>query len=195
MEPNDLDLGELVSQLASEILAAVNGGGDLESWATERLDGLIHGTALDKACTLVAEQFLTSDPPQTGYWDHLLVTLALHSTRTKQRHSFSACTAVLRHLGDMLSEERPKQFNSPMLTTMASAMTMVLATQYRLKQDIEDTMLRLCEQFPEVLPEIADHCQAIWKRHGQMSGRRGLFLWDIRKQEWRLTQDFASYAR
>ena len=146
MAPNDVDLDQLVAQLASEILAAVDREGKLESWATERLDGSINEAALDKACTQLAEQFLTSDPPQTGLWEHLLVTLAFRSSRTQKHHGLSACKSVLLHLGTLLSEERPEHFIAPTLMTFASAMTVVLAIQYKLTQDIEATIRRLCEK-------------------------------------------------
>ena len=41
--------------------------------------------------------------------------------------------------------------------------------------------------------ELAEQCQNIWTRRGQMSGRPGLFLWDQRRHEWRLAQDFKPY--
>ena len=100
---------------------------------------------------------------------------------------------MLRHLSDFLVEGHPELFNPSKLMIFAGAMTVVLASQYRLTQDIEVSMRRLCERFPEQLPEIAEQCQDIWKLRGQMTGRRGLFLWDMRQQEWRLAQDFTPY--
>lgn len=190
MEPNDVDLDQLVADLVSEILAVADRAGELDAWATERLNDSINDEALDKACTQLAEQFLTSDPPQTGAWEHLLVTLAIHSCRSKQLQGMNACQSMLRQLRDFLVDGQPKHFNPSKLMVIASAMTVVLASQYRLTQDIEVSIRQLCERFPEQLPEIAEQCQDIWKRRGQETGRRGLFVWDVRQQEWRLAQDF-----
>jgi hypothetical protein len=75
MEPDEPDQDQLVTQLVNEILVAVDQVGELKSWVVERLDGPINDAALHEACTQVAEQFLSSTPPQTGFWEHLLLTL------------------------------------------------------------------------------------------------------------------------
>ncbi len=192
MEPDEPDQDQLVTQLVNEILVAVDQVGELKSWVVERLDGPINDAALHEACTQVAEQFLSSTPPQTGFWEHLLLTLAVHS-RNRQPSGLSACKSVVQHLSDLLGDERLRHFKAPELVTLASAMTVALAIQDKLTQDVEATICRLCGGFPDVLPEIANQCQGIWKRRGQMSGRPGLFLWDVRRQEWRLAQEFKPY--
>jgi len=193
MTPDEEDQARLVAQLASEISVAVDRVGEFESWVAKRLDGSIDDDALDQACTRVAEKFLTSDPPQTGAWEHLLVTLAVHSSRSRDHHGLDACRAVVGQVSDMLGDERLGHFKPAQIMTLASAMTIVLAVQDRLHQDVEETIRRLCDGFPDVLPQIAEQCQDIWTRRGQMSGRPGMFLWDRRRQEWRLAQDFKPY--
>ena len=193
MEPDETDQDQLVAKLVSEILPVVDRVGELQVWVEERLDGSINDAALQQACIQIAEQYLNSDPPQTGSWEHLLVTLAVHSGKTRRHFGLSACRSVVRHLCDLLGDERLRHFDAPKSITLASALTVVLAIQDRLTQDVEVAVRRLCDGFPDMLPEIADRCQDIWKRHGQMSSRPGLFLWDVRRHEWRLAQDFKPY--
>ena len=77
--------------------------------------------------------------------------------------------------------------------TLTSAITLVIAAQRKLRQTGESTIGLLCDKFTDCLPEMAERCQDIWRRHGQMSGVEGPFVWDGRNHEWRLRQDFRAH--
>ena len=183
---------ELVAQLVREVADAVGQVGELEAWVAKHLDGSVDETA-KQACVQAAEQFLVGTPPQIGAWEHLLVTLAFHSGRNREQTGLDTCKSIIEHLTGQLGGDPSRPFNTPELTTLASAMTVVLAIQDKLRQDIEESMRRMCDQFPAAVAEVAEHCQDIWKRRGQMSGRRGLFVWDVPRGEWRLARDFKPY--
>ena len=192
MEPHKADQEQQVTEWVNEIGQAVGQVGQLEAWVAKQLDGTA-GAAPEQACAEAAKQFLDSTPSDIGAWEHLLVTLAFHSGRTREQHGLNTCKSIIEHLVDRLHAEPHGEFNTPELTTLASAMTVVLAIEDRLQQDVEEAMRGICERFPEAIAEVAEHCQDMWKRRGQMSGRRGLFLWDMRRSEWRLAQDFKTY--
>jgi hypothetical protein len=122
-----------------------------------------------------------------------LITLAFHSSRNHKHHGLSACKSIIQNLGELLREDRLGHFHVPELVTLASAMTVVLAIQDKLHQDVEEATRSICNRYPDAVDEIAENCQDIWKRRGQMSGRLGLFLWDVSREEWRLAGDFRPY--
>jgi alkylhydroperoxidase/carboxymuconolactone decarboxylase family protein YurZ len=193
MPSDDQDKNEFVAQLATEIITAVDQAGELESWVARRIDGSTDEAALAEASTQVAMRLLDVEPPITGAWEHLLVTLAVHSSRAPKHRGLAACRSIVRSLGDSLVENRLGEFDSQRVLTLACALTVALAIQDKLTQDIEETMRGLAERFPDALQEMAGQCQDIWMRRGQMSGKQGLFVWDTRRDEWRLAQDFKSY--
>lgn len=188
---NDVNQDQHVAKWVSEIIAAVDQPGELEIWVAKQLDDHPHDSGLDTACVMVAQQLLAVDPPQIGYWERLLVTLAVQSGQDRGNAGLSTCTAILAQLRDHLATN--PQLNVPSLITLANALTVVLAAQNRLRQKIEQTIKLLCDTYPDALAPIAESCQDIWKRRGQMTGRKGFFIWDVRKQEWRLAQDFKSF--
>ena len=193
MERDSASEGQEVGQLVNEILLVVETAGKLEAWVAKDLDDSIDDAVLDEAFTQVAHRLLTSEPPQIGYWDQLLVTMAVQSTHDRQHRGLNSCRSVIHHLSKSLHQEHLPPFNPPELVSIASALTVALAIQGKLSQDIEEATGRICEKFPEALPEIAHQCQDIWMRRGQMSGKPGLFVWDLRLQQWRLAQDFKRY--
>ena len=193
MTADESDRGPVVDQFANEMIDALDRSGRFEALVAERVDDSMDEEVLDEACVRVADELLKVTPPRTAQWEHFLVTLASHSSKSRQRHGLHVCELVIHRLRAMLAADELTTTEPAKLITLASALTVVLAAQEKLRQDVEQTMLALCEAQPDLLGEIAEHCQSIWKRHGQMAGGNGLFFWDTRSQEWRLAQDFKIY--
>ncbi|MCA9102745.1 MAG: hypothetical protein KDA63_16415 [Planctomycetales bacterium] len=182
-----------VAQLAAEVSAAVDQVGALEDWTERHCAGAVPADVVRDACVRVADECLAADPPESGAWEHLLVTLAIHSGRHHTSAGQDAAEAMLLKLARLLEAGELKRYSPEQVVTLAGAMTLALASEDKLTQEVEVAMHETCERFPASLPEIAAACQDIWKRRGQMSGRPGMFFWDTRREEWRLAQDFKPY--
>ena len=182
----DLDEGALVD----EILSALDTAGEIESWIDGRLPSLGNSERVAETFRLVTERLLSVDPPKTDQWEHLLFVTAASSSKSNQILSCEVCTTAIAELTQMIQTDRFANTDSDHIVALASALTMALSAQRRLRQPIEVATKTLHEKFPDLLPAMAALSQDIWQRHGQMSGLVGLYLWDNRNNEWRLNQDF-----
>ena len=79
------------------------------------------------------------------------------------------------------------------MSTETRALTLALTAQKKLRQPIEQAIGALGDKFADLIPDMAERCQDIWQRRGQMSGADSLFVWDTRQDVWRLHQDFKTY--
>lgn len=180
--------------LTAEIIAALDEVGQLEKWIEQRMTSNVESEPVIEAVGDVSQQLLEVDPPQTAYWEHLLVAIATHSAKSNSQIGFKANQAAIAKLIQMIPEESFQSRVTPnQIVTLASSLTVALTAQRKLRQRIEEATGLLCETSPELLPSIAQRCQDIRQRHGQTSGSEGLFVWDTRRGEWRLRQDFRPY--
>ena len=182
------DLDE--SKLVDEMLSALDTAGAIESWIDRRMLGPDSGELLAESFRQATQRLLGADPPKTDRWEHLLFTSAVHSAKSNYKLSCETCKTAITELTQMIQEDRFATTVSEHIVTLASALTLVLSAQRRLRQPIELATRTLHEKFPDLMPVMAERCQDIWQRHGQMSGLVGLYLWDNRNNEWRLNQDF-----
>ena len=181
------------SELADEILKAGAEVGVLESWVEQQLDGSANLAIVQAAYRELTRRLICATAPDVAVWEHVIVTTAISAERSNLIQSTEACRAALAELQAILADGLTEGFPPDQIVTLASALTLVLAAQREVRQDIETSVELLRQRFPDKLQEMAERCQDIWKRHGQMSGVDGLYVWDRRKQEWRLTQDFKPY--
>jgi len=123
----------------------------------------------------------------------MMVGAAGHRSRSDGVNGFRPCKAAIAELTKMIQEEAFNSVSPEQIVTFASALTLVLTAQRKLRQPIEIATESLCRNFADLLPEMAERCQDIWRRSGQMSGAEGLYVWDKRNEEWRLHQDFKSH--
>lgn len=185
----DFDVPELVE----EILSALDAAGGMESWVQRRMDGSDDGAILDEAFLEVTQRLFLADPPRTTDWEHLPVATADRSARPNGLHAYEACKSAIAELTKMIEEDSFNNVAPERIVTFGSALTLVLIAQRRLRQPIEVAIGSWCEKFPGPIPDMAERCQDIWQRWGQMSGAAGLYLWDTRNNEWRLNKDFKPF--
>ena len=181
------------TQLVEEILAALQSVGKPEDWVTQRVDGSVDQPILDEAFVAVTERLLSAQPPQTAHWEHLLTLAAARSSQRGGQSGFAACKAAIDKLGEMIGQDIFSGASAEQAITLASALTLILTAQSKLRQPIEVAVASLCDKFPDSMQSMAEHCQNLWQLRGQMSGVEGLFVWDTRQAEWRLGQDFKAY--
>ena len=182
-----------VARLVDEIVSNVDEVGELEAWVKRRLDGTVEDALLDEAFGQVTQRWLGAEPPQTALWEHLVVVTAAHSTKPNGQHGYEACKSAIARMTQMVEEEVFRNVSAEVIVSLASALTLTLAAQRRLHQPIEVATGALGEKFSDSLADMAELCQNIWQRHGQMSGSEGLYVWDLRRKEWRLRQDFKPF--
>jgi hypothetical protein len=182
-----------VTDLVDEVVSALDTVGELENWMLRRLDGSVAGPLMDETYRQMTGRLLEADPPEIARWEHFLVSAAVNSAKCKNRIGYVACKHALDKLIEIIQEDSLSGAEPKLLVTLAGALTLILAAQRKLRQSVELSTSLLCEQFPDLLPEIAELCQGIWQRRGQMSGSDGLFVWDTRNNEWRLSLDFKPY--
>ena len=75
------------------------------------------------------------------------------------------------------------------LATLARALTVALAAQGKLRQPVESAVGQMIDHCPLELHTLAERCQDIWQRRGQVLGMAGLCLWNCRNNEWRFGND------
>lgn len=182
-----------VTSLVDEVVSALDTVGELEDWMLRRLDGSVAGPLIDETYRQVTGRLLKADPPEIARWEHFLVSAAVNSAKRNNRMGYVACKYALDKLIEIIQEDSLSGAAPKLLVTLAGALTLILAAQRKLRQSVELSTSLLCERFPDLLPEIAELCQNIWQRRGQMSGSDGLFVWDTRNDEWRLSLDFKPY--
>lgn len=180
-------------RLIEEILSKIDEVGQIESWVETRLNGSLPSTVVQDACVDVTTKLLRSDPPKTGEWEHLIVSLAAHSRQSKQEIAIASCNAIIDALSALLDDGTLQRMNEHKLVTVASALTVTLSAERRLRQAIEEVVRRICEERADLVQSIGEQCQQLWKRKGQMSGYPGLFVWDTRNTKWRVARDFRQY--
>ena len=185
------DLDE--SGLVDEILSALDTAGGIENWIDRRMFGPDNSDVSAETFRLATQRLLGTDPPKTDRWEHLLFATAVRSAKSNRKLLCEACKTAITELTQMIQGDRFTTTAPAHIVTLASALTMVLSAQERLRQPIEIMTSTLHEKFPDLLPVMAERCQDIWLRHGQMSGLEGLYLWDNRNNQWRLSQDFKSH--
>jgi len=168
----DLDKGALVD----EILSALDTAGEIESWIDRRMPSLGNSELFAETFRLVTQRLLSADPPKTDRWEHLLFVTAASSAKSNQILSCEVCTTAITELTQMIQGGRFAKTVSEHIVALASALTMVLSAQRRLRQPIEVATRTLHEKFPDLMPAMAELSQDIWQRHGQMSGLVGLYL-------------------
>lgn len=181
------------SGLVDEILSALETAGEIESWIDRYMLGPGSDKLFAETLRLANQRLLGADPPKTDRWEHLLFTTAARSAKSNPKRSCEACKTAINELAQMIQRDRFATTATAHMVTLASALTMVLTAQRSLRQPIEIATRMLHEKFPDLMPVMAERCQDIWQRHGQMSGLEGLYLWDTRNNEWRLNQDFKPY--
>ncbi len=181
------------STLVEELLAAFDTVGELERWIDRRMDGTVDQAVLNDAYGQVTQRLLGHEPPDTAFWEQLLFASSMKSAKAKGNHSLEASRSAIEQFHKMVEDDTLQQVNSDRIITLASALTLALTAQKRLRQPIEEAVGALCERFGDLIPNIAERCQDIWQRRGQMSGADSLFVWDIRHNVWRLHQDFKTY--
>lgn len=182
------------SELVDEIVSALDTVGEVEGWIERRMDGTLEGTVLESAFCEVTRRLPGDAPPSTDQWEHLLVAAATFSARRNSRVGYEACKSAVDALNTVVQENRFETAVREDIVTIASALALVLTAQRKLRQMVELAVCSLCEKHTECLPQMAERCQNIWQRYGQMSGEDGLFIWDTRNNQWRLSQDFKSYC-
>lgn len=177
--------------LLDELLSTLDTAGKTEEWVERNMGGTAKVQDFDEAFSALTLRLLV-DQAQIAGWEHLLVTVAIRSTKSNSQQAYSACDAAIAEFSKMMKGDSLKNLNNEQIVTLASALTLVLTAQRKLRQSTENAIRLLCDRFPKLVPEMAQRCQDIWQRRGQMSGYVGLFVWDTRKNEWRLEQDFKS---
>ena len=181
------------SSLVEELLAAFDTVGELERWVDRRMEGTIDQSALNDAFDQVTQRLLSSDPPDTAFWEQLLFASSVRSAKAHGQHALDACRAAVEQLLKMIESNALQQVSPDRIVTLASALTLALTAQKKLRQTIEEAIGALGDRFSDLIPDMADRCQDIWQRRGQMSGADSLFVWDTRHDVWRLHQDFKTY--
>ncbi|MFV2065527.1 MAG: hypothetical protein ACC645_01000 [Pirellulales bacterium] len=179
--------------LTDEIMTALDAVGELEKWVETRLGDSTDRDLLNATYRDVTHRLLTVVPPKTAHWEHLIVATAARSAKQRETAATDACRAALAELRTMLQRDGFDQVAPERIVTLASAMTLALTAERKLRQPIEMTVELLVDRFPALLPDMAQRCQDIWLRRGQMSGEEGLFVWDTRNSQWRPRQDFKSH--
>ena len=182
------DLSENV--LVDEIISALETAGEIERWIDRRMLSPGIDELVAETFRLVTQRLLGPVPPKTDQWEHFLFVSAAHSAKTNHKQLCETCKTAITELTKIIQEDRFATMASEHIVMLASALTMVLSAQRRLRQPIEVATRTLHDKFPDLMPVMAERCQDIWQRHGQMSGLVGLYLWDNRNNEWRLNQDF-----
>jgi hypothetical protein len=177
-------------EMAEEILAALENVGETESWVERRLGASSERLVWQETFRVVTRRLLGVQPPRAADWEHLLVAAAARSTQPRGQLASDACKAAIGELCRLVDEDQFSTSTPARITTLASALTLALTAQRNLRQSIEAAIGALHDKFPHLLAEMAQQCQDIWQRRGQISGADGLFLWDTRNGTWRLNQDF-----
>jgi hypothetical protein len=181
------------TQLVEEILQALQSVGAPEDWVQKHVDESVEKAILDEAFVEVTERLLGAQPPESAHWEHLLALAAARSSQRGGQRGFDACKAAINKLAEMIRQDVFSGASAEQVIALAGALTLILAAQSKLRQPIEAAVGSLCNQFADSLQLMAERCQDLWQRRGQMSGTEGLFVWDTRQGEWRLEQDFKAY--
>ena len=181
------------SQLVGEIMEALDSVGACQGWADERMHDPTAANELSEAFREVTQKLLTSDPPQHVHWEQLLVAAASASCDKPHANALAACKAGIAQLDESIQSGGLDAFTSDQAAAVAGALTLILAAQVKLRQAAEIAICSLANAFPDAVQAMGQLSQEIWLRRGQMSGHDGLFVWDCRRGEWRLSQDFKPY--
>jgi hypothetical protein len=181
------------STLVEELLAAFDTVGELERWVDQRMEGTIEQPVLNDVFNQVTSRLLSADPPDTAFWEQLVFATSVRSAKANGQSALEACRTAVEQLLTMIQSDSLQQVSAGRIVTLASALTLALTGQKKLRQPIEEAIGALGERFEHLIPDMAERCQDIWQRRGQMSGADSLFVWDTRHNVWRLHQDFKTY--
>lgn len=179
--------------LVDELVETLADGDSIPDWIAKRCDGSIDTERLCRATRDLTSQLLQTDSPRVAYWERLFMALALRSAENEGQAAFEACAAAVDRLAELVETGQLDPVSHDDVVTLGSSMTLMLATQRKLHQRIEYAVGLLCIRHPASLAAMAQRCEDIWHRCGQMSGASSLFVWDGRREEWRLAQDFRPY--
>ena len=179
--------------LTNEVLSTLTTVGELEGWLDRRLDGSVDRDVTTNAFRALTKSLLGGVPPNAADWEHLVTKASVRSSKPNGVHAYEACRVAIETLAEMVQSGSLDAGDADQIVTLTSAITLVIAAQRKLRQTGESTIGLLCDKFTDCLPAMAERCQDIWRRHGQMSGVEGPFVWDTRNHEWRLRQDFRAH--
>ena len=187
--------------LIDEMIVAISDGKRLPNWITQRCDDSVDTELMSEGmCNALCDalcdatvQLLTGESPHLAHWERLIMAVAIGSTETESSAPFDACAAAITRLADLIENGDLDQAAHEDVVTLGSSLTLLLATQRKLHQRIEYAVGLLGNRHPKSLGEMAERCEELWLRCGQMSGATNLFVWDQRHEEWRLAQDFKAY--
>ena len=132
----------------------------------------------------------SKDSSASSAWERLIVSTAATSATRGGQVAYDACRAAVGDLDRLLSDGCLSDSSKHDFVALGCALAVAFTAQVKLRQPIEDAIGSICDLSPESMSEVAERAQAIWQRRGQMSGAESLFVWDLRKKEWRLSQDF-----
>lgn len=182
-----------IDQLVDEMVEVLGGDASLAEWISRNCDGSVEAETMNRAMGDVTAELLAGASPQISLWERLFLAVALQSTEKQGQTSFEACNTALDRLAEIVEAGGLDSAAPADVVTLGTALTLLLAAQRKLHQRIEYAVGLLCERHPGCVSEMAPRCEELWHRCGQMSGASSLFVWDRRREEWRLTQDFKSY--
>lgn len=182
-----------IVDLVDEMVETLGGSEPLGDWIARRCDGSVGTTTMNHAMADITGQLLSGRSPQVTLWERLFMAVAMQSTEKQGQTSFEACTTALDRLAELLEDDGFATADDSDVITLGTALTLLLAAQRKLHQRIEYCVGLLCNKHPKCLDEMAERCEELWHRCGQMSGASSLFVWDQRRDEWRLAQDFKPY--
>ena len=181
-----------VSSMVDEIVTKLETSGSFDRWLEGKLDASRPPENLLLAIGNATTNLLCETPPKVAHWERMLIAGATRANR-RDVNAVNCCKRSIQVFQELLNADQFRNVDPQRVITFAGTLTLVLAGQSKLKQAIEIATGALCEKFPDLIGEMGQLCQDIWQRHGQMSGTKGLFVWDLRRNEWRLRQDFASF--
>ncbi len=182
-----------VTELIDEMVEVLHGDASLSDWIAQRCDGSVSPDILSDSMSGVTEQLVAGESPQLPLWQRLFTAVAMQSAEKNGRTSFDACATAIDSLAELIEKGSLDSVAHSDVVTLGSTLTLLLAAQRKLHQRIEYAIGLLCERHAESISEMAERCEELWHRCGQMSGASSLFVWDRRREEWRLSQDFKPY--
>lgn len=181
------------SQLVDELVTGLESESSVEPWLDQRIVGSQDRELLIDVYRDATKRLLDCEPPKAAHWESLLVPTAARSVQRDCPAGFDACRASVEQLTELVVDDTFSSSSLERIVAFASTLIVALEAQRKLRQTIEHAAAALFEQFPDYRGELAERCQDLWQRHGQLSREEGLFVWDVRNAEWRLSQDFKSH--
>lgn len=187
-----------LSSLVGEMIAAADSGESLQAFvakhgAANHGDHAVETEQLRQMLCEVTMRLLTGNTLRVATWERTLTAVTIRSTQADGEVAFDAVAAAIDHLAELIDRGELDSAAHADIVSLGSSLTLLLAAQRKLHQRIEYAVGLLGKHHPASLSEMAERCEDLWHRCGQMSGANSLFVWDARQKEWRLTQDFRPY--